>query len=228
MRVLFAALVALIAGASSFASLAASPKQIVLRFDDNLVPFGWTLSYPPPGLGTNYGIADGRLFAGPTTNTALLKTPYTVRSDTKNITIEWYGPLFYSAYGAIQQSQLVESYELSLASMARVYPNNNLFGAGTRVQVGTPEPVPPIEGQFSLPDGIYRFVSVYTEKGITFSGYLNGQLMFQVSNPGPGVVFSKVTFIDLFVFQTSGPLNWMDNVKITQYPCLKPVKGICV
>lgn len=205
--------------------VAASPKRMLLSFDDNLIPTGWSLYVPSPGSATNYGIANGRFFAGSTDNRAILENLYDALPTTKNVTFDWFGSVVESQFGASQAVQFLGPD--GFYAMARITADTDLHGPGVRIEIEAPgASLSPT--QLLLPVGTYHFKAEFTTSGIRFSGALNGAKMFSESLVTRSVDPQRFAAAQLFVQQTVGPDMWMDNVKIIQFPCTKPVRGVCL
>lgn len=206
----------LLAGALLVGHAAAQPSYF-LDFYTNEVPPGWAIT--PTRSGTNYGIADGRFFAGSFDSSSHLSTQTDLSSSTESFEFRWDGNITHPKGGWGAQAAV----QFGPQGTDRYMTRWTTVSWDSRVQIELASPTSYLSFWLDLSEGDYRFISLFAPNQITFAGSLGGTEQFRVQL-STSVNFPNVDTIELYTFQNGGPTVWMDNIWIqaTSVPELPP------
>lgn len=205
------------------ASLAqAAPLDVFLDFNDNAIPQGWTLQAGSLNRSSNFGVADGRLFAAQTDSSAVLALPYSPSTGVTALDFEWDGSVFQTLFGNNEGVDVVDANARTF--ITRTESNSFIYGPGMRVYLGV-DPSPAFHN-LSLPEGSYSFAARFTDGQVQYSGSLNGTQMFSFSLGLSGFALADLRAIHLIVYETVGADSWMDNVRIREEVATAPVPEV--
>lgn len=190
----------------------AAPLDKFLDFNDNAVPLGWTLQAGSLDRNSNFGVANGRLFAAQIDSSGVLASPYAPSNGVTALDFDWDGSVFQTVFGNNQGIDVVGLNNRIVITRTESASFN--YGIGMRVYLG--EDATPVFHKLSLPEGDYHFSARFTDGQVQYSGSLNGTQMFNYSLGLSNFALADLRAIHLIVYETVGADSWIDNVHIRE------------
>jgi len=188
----------------------AAPLDEFLDFNDNAVPQGWTLQPGSLDRNSNFGVADGRLFAAQTDSSGVLASPYSPSSGVTALNVDWDGSVFQTVWGNNQGVDVVDQNDRIV--ITRTESSSFNYGPGMRVYLG--EDATPDFHTLPMTEGDYHFSARFTDGEVQYSGSFNGVQQFNYSLSLADFSVADLRAIHLIVYETVGAESWIDNVHI--------------
>lgn len=198
----------------SFHCASASAIDISLNLNDNQVPAGWILSNV--SYGSNFGIANGQLFAGETNSAGWLWTSYTPTSAVSSVTMAWDGNLVNSSYGASTGIKFTDNlggmYDMIIGTSSVAYGSDAAFRIIGELPGGG---VDVYRKYVSLPHQTYRY-SLTIENGAAALDVMdNGSVVFHDSYQGGAWNLTGIQQIGVYANETVGDPVYVDNIHLS-------------
>ena len=196
--------------AFTYTLVAAAPLDEFLDFNDNAIPAGWTLQAGSLNRSSNFGVANGRLFAAEVDSSGVLASPYVPSAGVLALDVDWDGSVFQTVFGNNQGVDVVNLNNRIV--ITRTESSSFNYGAGMRVYLG--EDATPVFHNMALTEGAYHFSARFTDGQVQYSGSLNGTQIFSFALGLSNFAIADLRAIHLIVYETVGAESWMDNVRI--------------